>query len=199
VNVLVVAAHPDDEALGCGGAVLAHGAAGDRVDVVFLTSGELGLATYPVDDARRVREGEATQAAAVLGFTRVDFRRLPDGSLSDDIAALTSEVGALLDGVDLVYAPHPDDDHPDHAAVARAVAGVTGTEALGYELWTPIARPDRLVDISEHMERKLEAVRCYRCQLEYWPYDRAVEGLNAYRGALFEGVAYAEAFALAAG
>ena len=79
------------------------------------------------------------------------------------------------------------------------MAGVTGVDALGYELWTPIARPDRLVDISGHMERKLEAVRCYRCQLEYWPYDRAVEGLNAYRGALFEGVAYAEAFALAAG
>jgi hypothetical protein len=49
------------------------------------------------------------------------------------------------------------------------------------------------------MERKLAAVRCYRCQLEYWPYDRAVEGLNAYRGALFEGVPYAEAFALAVG
>jgi LmbE family N-acetylglucosaminyl deacetylase len=199
VNVLVVAAHPDDEALGCGGAVLAHGAAGDRVGVVFLTSGELGLATYPIDEARRVREDEARQAAAVLGFTRVDFRRLPDGSLSGDVAALTSEVGALLDGVDLVYAPHPGDDHPDHGAVARAVGGVTGIEALGYELWTPIARPDRLVDISEHMERKLEAVRCYRCQLEYWPYDRAVEGLNAYRGALFEGVPYAEAFAVSAG
>ena len=39
-------------------------------------------------------------------------------------------------------------------------------------------------------------MRCYASQLEYWPYDRAIEGLNAYRGALFEGVASAEAFAL---
>jgi len=93
-----------------------------------------------------------------------------------------------------VYAPHPGDDHPDHAAVGRAVADVVRVEALGYEIWTPIAKPDRIVDISEHMTRKLEAVLCYASQLEYWPYDRAIEGLNAYRGALFEGVAYAEAF-----
>ena len=53
-----------------------------------------------------------------------------------------------------------------------------------------------MLRVSEHFERKLEAVRCYKCQLEYWPYDRAVEGLNAYRGAMFEGVGYAEAFAL---
>jgi N-acetylglucosamine malate deacetylase 1 len=190
VNVLVVAAHPDDEALGCGGAVLAHRVAGDQVDVVFMTSGELGLGTYPVDEARRVREEEAGNAAAVFGFAHVEFLRRPDGSLADDPALLTS----LVEGVDLVYVPHPDEDHADHAAVGLAAAELSGVDVLGYEIWTPIARPDRVVDISEHMERKLEAVRCYKCQLEYWPYDRAVEGLNAYRGALFEGVAYAEAF-----
>ena len=194
MKVLVLAAHPDDEALGCGGAVLAHVQDGDHVDVVFLTSGEGGLATYPVDEASRVREEEASKAAAVLGFSGVSFIRLPDGSLSDDEAMLASAVTPLLDGVDLVYAPHPGDDHPDHAAVGRAVAGFARVDAFGYEIWTPIARPTRIVDISEHMARKLDAVRCYACQLEYWPYDRAVEGLNAYRGALFEGVAYAEAF-----
>jgi len=82
VNVLVVAPHPDDEALGCGGAVLAHVDAGDQVKVAFLTSGEGGLATYPVDEARRVREEEASKAATVLGFSDVSFLRLRDGSLS---------------------------------------------------------------------------------------------------------------------
>ena len=194
MNVLVLAAHPDDEALGCGGAILGHVAAGDQVSVAFLTSGELGLATYPVDEARRVREEEAGQAAAVLGCGSVDFVRMADGSLGDDPAVLKAQVADRLAGVDLVYAPHPGDDHPDHAALGAAAAGSAGIEVLGYEIWTPIARPDRIVDVSEHMARKLEAVRCYKCQLEYWPYDRAIEGLNAYRGALFEGVAYAEAF-----
>ena len=194
MNVGVLAAHPDDEALGCGGAVLAHLAAGDRVSVAFLTSGELGLSTYPVEEARAVREEEARRAADVLGFASVDFMRLADGSLAADDLALASNVAALLDGVDLVYAPHPGEDHADHAAVGRAAAGIARVEVLGYEIWTPVARPDRIVDISEQMARKLEAVRCYKCQLEYWPYDRAIEGLNAYRGALFEGVAHAEAF-----
>jgi LmbE family N-acetylglucosaminyl deacetylase len=192
VNVLVVAAHPDDEALGCGGAVLAHRAAGDEVGVVFVTSGELGLGTYPVDEARRVREEEAANAAALFGFAHVEFLRLPDGSLADDPPPLTS----LVEGVDLLYVPHPGEDHPDHATVGRAAAELSGVDVLGYEIWTPIARPDRFVDVSEHIERKLEAVRCYRCQLEYWPYDRAIEGLNAYRGAMFEGVGYAEAFTI---
>lgn len=195
MNVLVLAAHPDDEALGCGGAVLTHLAAGDRVDVVFATSGEGGLGSYPVDEARRIREAEATGAAKVLGFASVEFLRRPDGSLTDDPSGLASVVAPLLDGVDLAYAPHPAEDHADHAALGRALSEASdATDALGYEIWTPIGRPDRIVDISAVMERKLEAVRCYRCQLEYWPYDRAVEGLNAYRGALFEGVDYAEAF-----
>jgi LmbE family N-acetylglucosaminyl deacetylase len=201
VNVLVVAPHPDDEALGCGGAVLAHVAGGDRVTAVFLTSGEHGLATYPVDEARRVREEEASKAAAVLGLAAIEFLRLPDGSLSDHTDSLGRSVAAHLHGVDfvdVVYVPHPGDDHEDHRSAWSAVADSVGTgvEVLGYELWTPIARPDRIVDISAHMPRKLEAVRCYASQLEYWPYDRAVEGLNAYRGALFEGSGYAEAFTL---
>ena len=196
MNVLVLAAHPDDEALGCGGAILGHVATGDQVSVAFLTSGELGLASYPVAEARALREEEARQAAVVLGCGSVDFLRMADGSLGDDADALEVKVADRLAGVDLVYAPHPGDDHPDHAALgaAAAGAGIARVEVLGYEIWTPIARPDRIVDISEHMDRKLEAVRCYKCQLEYWPYDRAIEGLNAYRGALFEGVAHAEAF-----
>lgn len=197
MNVLVLAAHPDDEALGCGGAVLTHVAAGDRVSVAFLTSGEGGLSTYPVDEARRIREAEATAAAEVLGFASVEFMRRPDGSLADDPVALASVVSPLLDSVDVVYAPHADEDHADHAAVGRAVSETAGgAEALGYEIWTPVARADRIIDVSAVMARKLEAVCCYRCQLEYWPYDRAVEGLNAYRGALFGGVEYAEAFTL---
>jgi N-acetylglucosamine malate deacetylase 1 len=190
VNVLVVAAHPDDEALGCGGAVLAHRADGDQVDVVFMTSGELGLGTYPVDEARHIREEEAANAAAVLGFGHVEFLRLPDGSLADDMRPLTS----LVEGVDLVYVPHPGEGHADHAAVGRAAAELSGVDVLGYEIWTPIASPGFVVDISDLMDRKLEAIRSYKCQLEYWPYDRGLEGLNAYRGAMLQGVAYAEAF-----
>ena len=194
MNVLVLAAHPDDEALGCGGAALTHGAAGDAVRVAFLTSGELGLGTYPVGEAQAIREEEARRAAAVLGLAPVDFVRLADGSLADDTASLASEIAGRLDGVDLVYAPHPGEHHADHAAVGQAVADLAPVQARWYEIWTPIGDPDCVIDISEHMPRKLEAIRCYKSQLEYWPYDRAIEGLNAYRGAMLGGVTFAEVF-----
>ena len=117
-----------------------------------------------------------------------------DGSLADDTASLASEIAGRLDGVDLVYAPHPGEHHADHAAVGQAVADLAPVQARWYEIWTPIGDPDCVIDISEHMPRKLEAIRCYKSQLEYWPYDRAIEGLNAYRGAMLGGFTFAEVF-----
>ncbi len=64
-----------------------------------------------------------------------------------------------------------------------------------YEVWTPLAEFDDFVDISTVMAQKLRAVRAYRSQLEDFRYDRAVEGLNQYRGALAGRVDFAEVFA----
>jgi LmbE family N-acetylglucosaminyl deacetylase len=65
---------------------------------------------------------------------------------------------------------------------------------LAYEIWTPLTTFDRLVDISDHMATKLRVVRSYQSQLKRVRYDAAIEGLNAYRGAMFGGCAYAEVF-----
>jgi len=76
MNILVIAPHPDDETIGCGGALCLHAAKGDRVVVVFLTSGELGLKELAPAKAWQVRESEAQAAAKHLGITRLEFLRL---------------------------------------------------------------------------------------------------------------------------
>ena len=90
-NILVIAPHPDDESIGCGGTLCRHTARGDRVVAVFLTSGELGLEHLPREEAWRVREGEAEAAAEVLGLADLIFLRCPDwfvGEGVDEAAAL---------------------------------------------------------------------------------------------------------------
>ena len=69
-----------------------------------------------------------------------------------------------------------------------------GTILHCYEVWTPLTWFDVVLPIDDQMGRKLEAVACYHSQLERFRFDRAVEGLAAYRGALAGGCSYAEVF-----
>ena len=202
MNVVVVAPHPDDEILGCGGAVRLHADSGDRVTVVFLTSGELGLGRLDRAEARRVREAEAKEAAAVLGIDGTDFLHLLDWELDTQPEEAADSLCAAFERhrPDLVYAPHDAEWHPDH----RVALGLTRT-ALGragltpqlrsYEFWTPLNPVGLVIDITAVMPVKVAALRCYRSQLEQIDYERAVVGLNQYRGILDQQrVDYAEAY-----
>ena len=118
MSVLVIAPHPDDEAIGCGGTIALRVESGERVCVVFLTSGELGLKHLPRDEAWRTREGEAEAAARVLGLAQLYFLRQPDWLLGDTIreaaAALRPVLAAELPRE--IYLPHTGEWHPDHKA-----------------------------------------------------------------------------------
>ena len=67
MKVLIIAPHPDDESIGCGGTLCLHGGRGDSMAAVYLTSGELGLKHLPREQARLTREREAEKAARMLG------------------------------------------------------------------------------------------------------------------------------------
>ncbi len=202
MNVMVVAPHPDDESIGCGGSICNHVAGGDPVTVAYLSSGERGLAHLAPEEAVRVREAEAEAAASVLGLSGTEFLRLPDSLLGSCV----DEAAARLAGVveesrpELLYLPHPQESHPDHAAslpvVWRALEEVnmTSVTLLTYEVWTPLPVWDLVNDITSVMSRKLEAIRCYPSQLRQFRYDDAACGLNTFRGALSGACRYAEAF-----
>jgi len=203
MNVLVVAPHPDDESIGCGGTLRLHVERGDRVDVAYLTSGELGLEELAPDAARKVREEEAEQAAALLGLNRLTFLRHPDWFVGDVGDAVQQDLRRLIEAEapDRVLSPHPGEAHPDHAAAAGIVYRVS--DLLGrpfvhaaYEVWTPMSDFDDVEDISGVMETKLAAVRTYASQLSKFRYDDAVAGLNRFRGALAAHCDYAEVFQL---
>jgi len=201
MNILVVAPHPDDESLGCGGVIHRHAARGARVTAVFLTSGELGLKHLQREEAWRIREAEARAAASILGIADVRFLRCPDWQLLDALEPTAALLRPILatETPHVLYLPHPQESHPDHQAAAAIVAlALNGRkppqELYGYEVWTPLSVYDEVRDISAAMPRKLRAVRCYRSQVAGIRYDRAVQGLNRYRGVLAARCRYAEVF-----
>ncbi len=195
-RVLVLAPHPDDEAVGPGGVLLQHAALGDPIACVFLTSGAAGDATGREDPAAyaALRAEEARASARVLGIGALEFWGYPDGHEvnENDLALLVPRVRDAFERLrpDVVYAPHELDQHGDHHTAAvllrRALAALAAPPpAFGYEVWSP-CQADFVVDVSAVHERKMDALRCHASQLLHTDMVRSIGGLNAYRATFLE-------------
>lgn len=212
MRVLVIAPHPDDDVIGCGGSIVQHARRGDSVHVVYLTSGEHGSPVHPPPELARIREAEAAQGAALLGVTNTTFLRQPDGNVSYSIDLVNRFVTLIrTERPEALYLPHSADGHSDHrqafAVVMEAAGRAQGysfpelggaawpiATILGYEVWTPLTRFQYVCDISDAVEIKLNALREHRSQLANVPYDDAVRSLNRFRGAMTERGDYCECF-----
>jgi LmbE family N-acetylglucosaminyl deacetylase len=198
-RTLVLAPHMDDEVIGPGGTVLAAVAGGAEVGVVVVSDGREGL-SGPEGEAHTARRTEESRAAAeLMGTDLVDVLGHPDGALCRVEPAIATDLERLLArwAPRRVMVPFPTDHHRDHqataAAFARAVeAGGWDGEVWGYEAWSTLW-PNVSVDISDRVDDKRAALRCFGSQVGALGYVDATIGLNAFRG-LRVGVAHAEAF-----
>jgi LmbE family N-acetylglucosaminyl deacetylase/glycosyltransferase involved in cell wall biosynthesis len=189
-RVLVLAPHPDDETLGCGGSLIKHVQAGDPVQVLFITRGSRGgfMASVSGEEYASLREKEALQAGTLLGIRDMVFWSYEDrGCQGQPDLQRKLEEAILKHQPELIYAPSPGELHPDHQAVAHALWRCLqnhpmDADILFYETVPP--QPiNVLVDISDQMSSKLEACRAYKSQLLEMPYDDIIAGLNRYRAA----------------
>ena len=190
-QVLVISPHPDDEAIGCGGSLRRHVVDGDRVEILFLTSGEKGGHGRDCDDTRRIREAEAQAAASIIGVHKIAFWRERDGCLWAR-RNLIERLATTIDSVrpDLIYVPNALESHSDHRAAARLVRAarmhsIIKPLVLMFEVWTPLTNIDVVVDISRYVDEKLAAIRAYESQCEVLHFDEAMLGLARYRGEMF--------------
>ncbi|MFQ3632952.1 PIG-L deacetylase family protein [Roseiflexus sp.] len=215
MNVLVVAAHPDDEVLGCGGVTARHVAHGDHVYALVVTRGIPEIFAPERDEADRQDSQRAHQILGGAGIFFLDFPAprldiVPGHELADAIRDVIVSVRA-----DVVYAPFGGDLHGDHKSVhlatlvaSRPINNCPVRRLLCYETlsetdWaSPLDgdafRPTVFVDISDVLERKLEALACFRNELKQPPHPRslrAVEALARMRGST-AGLMAAEAFML---
>lgn len=195
-NVLVLAPHADDEVLGCGGTISRHVAEGDLVTVVVATRGISEL--FPDQQIELVR-GEARKAHAVLGVSETRFFDFPAPAL-DTVPRyrLAGAIAAVIQEVrpQTLYVPHHGDIHSDHLhlhhaalVAARPLASCPVRKILAYETvseteWAPPHSdapfyPTSFVDISGHLEKKLEAMSCFASQIKEPPDARSLRTLEA--------------------
>lgn len=195
--VAVVAPHPDDETLGCGGTLLKHVARSDTVHWIVFTSisTSLGFTEERVrsryDEIRRVAE-----AYCFAGTHRLDFptMQLDRVAKADMVGALGAVVKQL--GVQTLYVPYRNDAHSDHAAVFDACAACTKTfryptvrSVRAYETLSeteygvkpedPGFRPNLFVDVSDFLDRKLEIMSIYASEMAPFPFPRSTVALRA--------------------
>lgn len=200
-RVLVVAPHPDDETIACGGTLARLVDAGAVVTVVFATDGEATRgASAPPDEIARRRRGEARAACSVLGVDRVRHLGFADGSLAERRDELTEALRTIALEVvpDGVLVPWFLDGHPDHraASLAAAAAVAPDVEVWAGETWTPVPAT-RIVDITAVFERKRRALEVHRTARLAFDTE-AMLGLSRYRSVHgLMGAGYAEAFLVA--
>ncbi len=203
-RVLVLAPHPDDETIGCGGSLALHRAAGDPVKVVFLTNGARGDMTgaYSRETYVALRREEAREACRILGITDLEFWKQEDRALAESRGVLQRLRRLLVDyRPGLLYAPSPLEFHPDHRAACfllqEAVRACENDFEIAFcETGQPLGI-NTLVDITSVLDLKVAACKAYRSQLKERPYTDICIALNRYRSlTLPEGVTHAEGFVL---
>lgn len=221
-TVAVIAAHPDDEVLGCGGTIARMAAEGSRVNVLLISDGETSRAARgqaPVPGAAVVaRDSAAHRACAVLGCESVELLAMPDNRLDGvellDIIQPIEEFIARS-AATVVFTHHAGDVNIDHRrvhdaviAACRPLPGRLVRELLFFEVpssteWRPPGateafNPNWFVDISSVLSKKRAALEAYASELRPFPHPRSIEAIEAlqrWRGACC-GVPAAEAFVL---
>lgn len=195
-KVLVFSPHPDDETLGCGG-TLARLAKMCPVKVALVTDGS-GAGGLP-PGAGAVRQTELVKALAVLGIKDSIQLNQPDGFFEGS-AALAEVVRKLLEDYqpDWVFLPSPLDYHRDHVRIAAFLEplcrGATSVkQLLFYEIWAPVPAT-HVVDITDQADTKRAALAEHATAMVCGDYQRAVDGLNRYRGLYLGQNRLAEAF-----
>ena len=197
-DILIIAAHPDDEVLGCGGTIARHAAEGDTVHILILAEGATSRDDAPDGNVQELREC-AAKAAAVLGAEAPRMLGHPDNRLDsvdrlDIIKAIESQIDAISPNT--VYTHHGGDLNIDHRIVHEAVITacrplpgspvrrIFSFEARSSTEWSTPAigvpfRPTRYVDVSAHFAAKVEAFECYATEIRPFPHPRSVEGIEA--------------------
>lgn len=212
-RVLVVAAHPDDEVLGCGGVMAKHADAGDEVHVLFIADGVTSR-TSGGSDSLNARNQAASAACRILGSHPPVHLAMPDNALdSVPLLEIVQRIELVLTELvpSCIYTHSGGDLNIDHQYVQKAVLtaarplpnssvrAIYAFEVLSSTGWAAgdsSFRPNRFVEITPYLDRKLDALRCYDAEMRDFPHARSyrsVEALARYRGAAV-GFHAAEAF-----
>ena len=222
MNILVIAAHPDDEVLGCGGSIAKWSRAGYKVYVLIMAEGVTSRDKTRIRDISKNKlfklKESAQKAGNILGVKSVTFLDFPDNRMdSSDLLDVIKEIESAVYKLkpEIVVSHHSGDLNIDHRIVHESVMtacrpqpGHPVKRILSFEVassteWQSPAHstpflPNWFEDISGTLDVKIKALKAYHSEMRKWPHARsvkAVEYLAKWRGASV-GTSAAEAFVL---
>lgn len=198
--IMVVGAHPDDEAVGAGGSLIKAAAQGRRIEIAFLTSGQ--PSTEDPEAIAEVRTGEAKKAATALS-AGLQFFGAPVRNLSRDrdytekavtwLAALMTDIKPQA-----VLCPFPLDAHSDHRITSWATAHAIEKSGQKPIVWAyeiaSLCPANVIIDITDQETAKAKLIGLYKSQTDQFDYVNTTLGLNRYHSRHLGGRGSAEAF-----
>lgn len=211
-KVLIIAVHPDDETLGCGGTLLKHKTKGDEIHWLICTTIDKNHNYY------EIREKEIEEVSNLYNFDSVNNLRLKTMQVDEyTMSELVGRISKVINEVqpNIIYLPFKGDVHSDHRKIFEASYSCTKLfrypfikkiymmETLSETEFAPSTKedsfiPNVFVDISEFIEKKIEIMKVFETEIAEHPFPRSERNLRALatlRGATC-GCEYAESFVL---
>ena len=211
-KVLVVAVHPDDETLGCGGTLLKHKENGDEVHWLICTTIDKSHSYYDK------REKEINEVSDAYNFNSVHNLRLKTMQVDEySMSKLIESISKVINEVkpNIIYLPFKGDVHSDHRKIFEASYSCTKSfrypfikkicmmETLSETEFAPSTKedsfiPNLFVDISKYADKKIDIMTTFKSELGEHPFPRSEKSLRAlatFRGAT-SGCEYAESFVI---
>ena len=217
-KILIIASHPDDEVLGCGGTICKLTSLGNEVNVFFLSDGVSSRVEKNKNLKIKERKNSAYQAAQIMGVGSVSFGNFPDNEMDGvSLLKVVKKVEAELNinQPDIIFTHHSGDLNIDHQITNKAV--LTACRPLGEKIiesilffevlssteWqasdtAPYFKPNWFVDITNYIDQKIRALEAYSQEMREWPHARSFKALKSLanlRGSTIHAEA-AEAFIL---
>jgi len=211
-KVLIIAVHPDDETLGCGGTLLKHKANNDEIHWLICTDIDEKHGYY------NIRQNEIKEVSDLYDFDSVYNLKLK--TMQVDEYGMSELIGGISKVINetkpnIIYLPFKGDIHSDHRKIFKASYSCTKSfrypfikkiymmETLSETEFAPSTKedsfiPNVFVDISEFMDKKIEIMKVFKSEIGEHPFPRSeknIKALSMYRGATC-GCKYAESFIL---
>ena len=196
-KILVVAAHPDDEVLGCGGTIARYVREGYNAYVVFMTDGVSSRKETSIQNEIKNREKSAILASQILGIELVEILDFPDNGMDTvpilDIVQKLEDIIAKVEP-SIVFTHHWGDLNIDHRITCQSVLTACRPyptqvvkEIYSFEIpsstgWLAPTQenvfiPHRFVNVINTMDRKIEALNTYKEEIYEFPHFRSIKGV----------------------
>lgn len=201
-NILVIAAHPDDEVLGAGGTIARLSHEGAHVTIVILAEGitsRAGLSENAKKSQSEFLHGQARKVGKFLGAKDVRLLGFPDNRMDTvPLLDIVQKIEEVIDDVrpEIVYTQHGGDLNIDHAVTFRATMTATrpmrgscvkcvyayevgSSTEWSFQKFSPVFRPTSFMDISKTLTKKIEAMQMYESETRAFPHPRSPEAIEA--------------------